>query len=75
MGAHITLSERDQHALTIALQLEMAGYTEAATYLRGTIEVLRGISWTDLPRATSREGWEELFRYHRGSLPPTPPSP
>lgn len=71
MGGIISLTEREQTVLTIALTLENQGFTEAAAYLRGTISALRLVEWNE---PTSHIPWADLFRIHRGSASPYVPA-
>lgn len=71
MDGLISLTEREQVVLTIALMLDGQNFTEAAAYLRGTISALRLVEWNE---PTSHIPWEDLFRAHRGSISPHPSS-
>ncbi len=62
MSDTISLTDREQTTLTIALQLEHAGYQEAAAYLRGTIAPLRLLGWDE--KQLAHIDWAELFRIH-----------
>ncbi len=74
MTPHIELSELDQHTLTVALHLERAGFVAAAAYLRKGIAALAGVNWADA-KEVKHVAPADLFRRHRGSLPPAPPTP
>lgn len=78
MGGTIHLSTEDNVALTIALQLEAAGYATAARWLRDRIPGLRPV-WRaqDAEDAAARPHVPaaDLFSAHRGSVPPHRPAP
>lgn len=75
MGGILHITELESHTLTIALDLEYAGFTAAAGYLRNRIKALRPI-WEaqaeEDKAARPRVPATDLFRVHRGSLPPQP---
>lgn len=76
---HIPLTPAEQTRLTVALELENAGFHESANWLREQIATLRGIKWHEVAEKNEKKpldsaGWERLFRIHRGSLPPQSPS-
>lgn len=81
----LSLTPEEHSALTIALRLERAGFTEAAQWLREQILCLRGVTWEDpvIPQTPLtpaqieevRLRYRELFRTHRGSPAPFTPPP
>jgi len=72
MSGTIELSSHDQARLTIALELDHAGYADAAKWLRSRVLPLRDVKWDEevLPLVPSHVNWADVFRAHRGSLPP-----
>ncbi len=74
MSGLISLTAQEQAFLNASLRLENAGYPEAAQWLRDQIKPLRGIDWTDVKDKLQHKHvpMEDLFRIHRGSLPPQP---
>lgn len=79
MSGTIPLSPEEQTRLTVALELEDAGFQEAAKWVRTHILSLRGIVWkedpSESPLSIDPKSWEELFRIHRGSLSPVSQPP
>lgn len=69
----IHLSEREQWTLTLSIQLSNAGHETAAQYLRDQITALAPI-WRIEEEAQARLKQHvrptNVFRVHRGSLPP-----
>lgn len=64
----MNLTERQQWALTIALELENNGWIGAANYLR--VRHFPELPWYQEDRTCTHAGWVKLFRIHHGSLPP-----
>lgn len=70
---NLTLSEHQNWALVIALELEEAGWVGAARFLR--LKHFPTIPWDDpAVKATTSEGFQRLLRIHHGSIPPTAPA-
>lgn len=68
---NLTLSEHQNWALVIALELEEAGWIGAARFLR--LKYFPTVAWDDpAVKAVTQEGFQKLLRIHHGSLPPTP---
>lgn len=65
----LQLSVLDQCAITLALDLEHAGYVTAAAYLRSTVKPLQGLNWDDPVVRQSLNTPSDLLRIHRGSTP------
>ncbi len=74
MSGTLQLTEHQTWALTIALELEQAGWLGAAKYLRG--RHFPRINWNDpAVRAATKQGFNDMLRIHHGSVPPVPATP
>lgn len=70
----LSLTEKEQWLITLALEAESLGMETTAQWLRMKVIALRPV-WT--PSKEERMGHPhvnptDVFRHHRGSLPPTP---
>lgn len=65
---NLSVSTHQQWAVTIALELEQVGHTEAADYLRH--KHFPTLPWKQATRPVTNEGFEAMLRVHHGSLPP-----
>ncbi len=72
----IALTEHQQWAVTIALEIEIMGWVGAASALRR--KHFPELPWDKVEKAhgaATHQGWINLFRIHHGSLPPFAPAP
>lgn len=67
MSNTIKLTEKEQWQITLALELEDAGFIAAAQYLRDKVAVSKDIKWNDDPK--KHTAWENILRVHHGSNP------
>lgn len=73
-GTDLYLTEHQQWAVTIGLELEQMGWLAAANALRQ--KHFPYLPWNDpRVRAVTHKGWEALFHLHHGSMPPYTPAP
>lgn len=78
MSGTLTLSTADQWRVTLALELDNAGFHAAADYLRKRVTQLDDV-WAaqaaeDRAALSHLNTPSDLFHLHRGSTPPAPTS-
>lgn len=64
------LSPEDHVRVTVAAELEVAGYEKASLWVRSTVKALKGLKWP-VEIAVRRIPPQDVLRVHHGSNPPS----